>query len=104
MTASTRSRRTWDIARSCPTGVYLSGEVEGAVYSNAVQGFFEGTYTGDTNPIPSEHVFPGAWKVDKNHSFGFNARLGYVARGPGLPGRRPFGVPDFRGEVAGRDL
>ncbi|MCY4612567.1 MAG: hypothetical protein OXB94_02970 [Nitrospira sp.] len=61
--------------------VYLSGEVEGAVYSNAVQGFFEGTYTGDTNPIPSQHVFPGAWKVDKNHSLGFNARLGYVPQG-----------------------
>ena len=61
--------------------VYLSGEVEGAVYSNAVQGFFEGTYTGDERPIPSQHVFPGAWKVDKNHSLGFNARLGYVPEG-----------------------
>ena len=61
--------------------VYLSGEVEGAVYSNAVQGFFEGTYTGDERPIPPQHVFPGAWKVDKNHSFGFNARLGYVPEG-----------------------
>ncbi len=61
--------------------VYLSGEVEGAVYSNAVQGFFEGTYTGDDRPIPSQHVFPGAWKVDKNHSLGFNARLGYVPEG-----------------------
>lgn len=61
--------------------VYLSGEVEGAVYSNAVQGFFEGTYTGDERPIPSQYVFPGAWKVDKNHSLGFNARLGYVPRG-----------------------
>ena len=58
--------------------VYLSGEVEGAVYSNAVEGFFEGTYTGNTNPIPSQHVFPGAWSVEKNHSIGFNARLGYV--------------------------
>ncbi len=61
--------------------VYLSGEVEGAVYSNAVQGFFEGTYEGDERPIPSQHVFPGAWKVDKNHSLGFNARLGYVPEG-----------------------
>lgn len=61
--------------------VYLSGEVEGAVYSNAVQGFFEGTYTGHERPIPSEHVFPGSWKVEKNHSIGFNARLGYVPRG-----------------------
>ena len=58
--------------------VYLSGEVEGAVYGNTVQGFFEGTYTGATNPIPSQHVFPGAWSVEKNHSIGFNARLGYV--------------------------
>ncbi len=61
--------------------VYLSGEVEGAVYANAVQGFFEGTYTGHERPIPSQHVFPGAWKMEKNHSIGFNARLGYVPRG-----------------------
>ncbi len=61
--------------------VYVSGEVEGAVYSNAVQGFMEGTYTGNERPIPSEHIFPGAWKVEKNHSIGFNARLGYVPRG-----------------------
>lgn len=60
--------------------VYLSGEVEGAVYSNAVQGFFEGTYD-EQGPIPSQHVFPGAWKMDKNHSLGFNARLGYVPEG-----------------------
>lgn len=60
--------------------VYLSGEVEGAVYSNAVQGFFESTYEGDERPIPPQHVFPGAWKVDKHHSLGFNARLGYVPR------------------------
>ena len=61
--------------------VYLSGEIEGAVYSNSVQGFLRGTYTGPTRRIPSQHVFPGAWKVDKNHSFGFNARLGYVPQG-----------------------
>lgn len=61
--------------------VYLSGEVEGTVYSNAVQGFFRGTYRGNTNPIPSQHVFPGAWSVEKNHSIGFNARLGYVPQG-----------------------
>ena len=34
--------------------VYVSGEIEGAVYSNAVQGFFEGTYTGNESLIPSE--------------------------------------------------
>lgn len=61
--------------------VYLSGEVEGAVYGNTVQGFFEGTYTGATNPIPAQHVFPGAWSLEKNHSIGFNARLGYVPEG-----------------------
>ena len=61
--------------------VYLSGEVEGTVYSNAIQGFFEGTYTGHEEPIPSQHIFPGAWEVSKNHSLGFNARLGYVPRG-----------------------
>ena len=61
--------------------VYVSGEVEGTVYSNEVQGFIEGTYQGEDIPIPSEQVFPGAWKVDKNHSLGFNARLGYVPQG-----------------------
>lgn len=60
--------------------VYLSGELEGAVCSNAVQGFMEGTYTGNERPIPAKHVFPGAWKVEKNHSIGLNARLGYVPR------------------------
>ena len=67
--------------------VYLSGEVEGAVYSNAVQGFFEGTYTGNERPIPSQHIFPGAWKVEKNHSIGVNARLGYVPRGLAFLGK-----------------
>ncbi len=61
--------------------VYLSGEVEGAIYSNAVQGFLRGTYRGDAHPIPSQNVLPGAWKVEKNHSLGFNARLGYVPQG-----------------------
>ena len=58
--------------------VYLSGEVEGTVYSNTVQGSLRGTYRGNERPIPSQEVFPGAWRVEKNHSFGFNARLGYV--------------------------
>ena len=61
--------------------VYLSGEVEGAVYGSTVQGFFESTYTGEERPIPPQHIFPGAWKVEKNHSLGFNARLGYVPEG-----------------------
>ena len=61
--------------------VYLSGEVEGAVYSNTVQGFLRGTYRGDERPIPSQQVFPGAWSVEKNHSIGVNARLGYVPQG-----------------------
>ena len=82
MTGSTRSSANLGYRAFLSDRVYLSGEIEGAVYSNAVQGFFEGTYTGDdTNPIPSQHVFPGAWKVDKNHSLGFNARLGYVPEG-----------------------
>ncbi len=67
--------------------VYLSGEVEGSVYSNKVQGFFEGTGThqdrllDDEKGIKPEHVFPGAWSVEKNHSIGFNARVGYVPQG-----------------------
>ena len=62
--------------------VYLSGEVEGAVYSNAVRGFFEGTYDGDaTDPIPSQHVFPGAWKVDKEPQPRVQCAFGVRARG-----------------------
>ena len=61
--------------------VYLSGEVEGAIYSNTVQGVIRGTFRGTAPVIPSEEVFPGAWKVEKNHSIGFNARLGYVPQG-----------------------
>ena len=66
--------------------VYVSGEVEGAVYSNAVQGFFEGTYTGDDRPIPPQHIFPGAWKVEKNHSIGFQRTIGVRAPGTCLSG------------------
>lgn len=63
--------------------VYLSGEIEGAVYSNTVKGFLRGTRTGDVRgiTIPSPNVFPGTWAVDKNHGLGFNARLGYVPEG-----------------------
>ena len=61
--------------------VYLSGEVEGAVYSNTVEGFLRGTRTGNDGTIADADVFPGAWSVEKNHSIGFNARLGYVPQG-----------------------
>lgn len=64
--------------------VYLSGEVEGAVYSSKVGGVIEGTdsdMTEGNSTIPSQNVFPGAWSVEKNHSLGFNARLGFVPRG-----------------------
>lgn len=59
--------------------VYLSGEVEGAVYSSKVGGFLRGTRSNDT--ISNTDVYPGAWSVEKNHSVGFNARLGFVPRG-----------------------
>ena len=64
--------------------VYLSGEVEGAVYSSKVGGVLRGTRDGvtdDDSTIPSANVFPGAWSVEKNHSLGFNARLGFVPKG-----------------------
>ena len=59
--------------------VYLSGEVEGAVYSSKVGGFLRGTRSNGT--ISNTDVYPGAWSVEKNHSVGFNARLGFVPRG-----------------------
>ncbi len=53
--------------------VYLSGEVEGTLYFNErIRGFLRGTGTGDRN------VWPGRWRLEKNHRVGFNARLGYV--------------------------
>lgn len=64
--------------------MYLSGEVEGAVYSSKVGGVLRGTRDGVTDgksTIPSANVFPGAWSVEKNHSLGFNARLGFVPKG-----------------------
>lgn len=59
--------------------VYLSGEVEGAVYSSKVGGVLRGTRSNGT--IRDTDVYPGAWSVEKNHSVGFNARLGFVPRG-----------------------
>ena len=59
--------------------VYLSGEVEGAVYSSKVGGVLRGTRSNGT--IRNTDVYPGAWSVEKNHSVGFNARLGFVPRG-----------------------
>lgn len=59
--------------------VYLSGEVEGAVYSSKVGGYLQGTRSNGT--ISNTDVFPGAWSVEKNHSLGFNARLGFVPKG-----------------------
>ena len=64
--------------------MYLSGEVEGAVYSSKVGGVLRGTRDGmmrGDSTIPERNVFPGAWSVEKNHSLGFNARLGFVPQG-----------------------
>ncbi len=65
--------------------IYLSGEIEGAVYSNGVQGVMKGTQPGplpdSADSIESHHVFPGVWALEKNHGIGFNARLGYVPQG-----------------------
>ncbi len=63
--------------------VYLSGEVEGAVYSSKVGGFLRGTRDGmmrGDSTIPERNVFPGAWSVEKNHSLGLNFRLGFVPK------------------------
>lgn len=57
--------------------LWFSGELEGSVYSGTVRGFLEGTYRGGAVPIPSEQVFPGEWKMEKDHSYGLNAQVGY---------------------------
>ena len=64
--------------------VYLSGEVEGAVYSSKVGGYLRGTGSG--SDIADGDVFPGAWSLEKNHSLGINARLGFVPQGLGFLG------------------
>ena len=65
--------------RTPPSGrLWFSGEIEGTVYSGTVRGYLEGTYSGDAVPIPSEQVFPGEWKVEKNHGYGLNAQFGYL--------------------------
>lgn len=65
--------------------IYLSGEVEGAVYSTSVQGVMQGTQPGplpdSADYVESHHVFPGVWALKKNHGIGFNARLGHVPQG-----------------------
>ena len=63
---------------SLGANTWLAAELAGSVYSGSVRSFLEGSYRGEVTPIPSEHVFPGAWKAQKDHSFGVNARLGYV--------------------------
>lgn len=68
--------------RTAPSGkLWFSGELEGTVYSGTVRGFLEGTYRGDAVPIPSAQVFPGAWRVEKDHGYGFKAQLGYALEG-----------------------
>lgn len=57
--------------------LWFSGEIEGAVYSGTVRGHLAGTYRGNAAPIPSEQVFPGEWKMEKDHGYGLNALLGY---------------------------
>lgn len=58
--------------------VYLSGEVEGAVYSSKVGGYLRGTRSNGT--ISDADVFPGGWSLEKNHSLGLNFRLGFVPK------------------------
>ena len=91
--------------------VYLSGEVEGAVYSNAVQGFFEGTHTGEERPIPPPpppppppERLPRSLESGQEPQPRGQCTIGVRARGTWLPGRRPLGVPDFGREVVERDL
>lgn len=58
---------------------YFSGEVDAALrLDNSVTGFLEGVI--DTQN-PDSNVFPGNWYLDKNHSVGFNAKLGYSPEG-----------------------
>ncbi len=55
-----------------PGRFYVSGEIEGTVYSDArVTGFLEGTGTGTLD------VWPGNWAFEKHHSIGLSAKVGY---------------------------
>lgn len=55
--------------------VYLSGEVEGALYfSERAKGFLSGTGRD------SRDVWPGVWRFEKNHRVGLNIRVGYVPK------------------------
>ncbi len=68
--------------RTSPSShTWLSAEMAGSVYSGSVRGFLEGSYRGESTPVPSEQVFPGAWKAEKDHSFEIHTRLGYVLGG-----------------------
>ncbi len=57
--------------------VYVSGEFEAAFHGGAGPAGYlrEGTGAGDRD------VWPGPWRVEKNHGFGANARLGYAPGG-----------------------
>ena len=62
-----------------PGRTYLSGEVDAALrLDNSVTGFLEGVM--DTQN-PDSNVFPGNWYLDKNHSVGFNIKLGHSPEG-----------------------
>lgn len=62
-----------------PGRTYLSGEVDAALrLDNSVTGFLEGAVNTQN---PDANVFPGNWYLDKNHSVGFNAKLGYSPEG-----------------------
>ena len=62
-----------------PGRTYFSGEIDAALrLNNDVTGYLEGV-TDTRNP--DKNVFPGNWHLDKNHSVGFNAKLGYSPEG-----------------------
>ncbi len=60
-----------------PGRMYFSGEADVALrLNNDVTGYLEGI-----TDSPDGNVFPGDWYLDKNHSVGFNAKLGYSPEG-----------------------
>ena len=59
-----------------PGRTYFSGEVDAALrLNNSVTGSLEGARN---NQNPDADVFPGDWYLDKNHSVGIGAKLGYL--------------------------
>lgn len=66
-----------------PGNLYVSGEIDTTFrLNNSVNGFIEEAVNSQN---PDANVFEGSWYLDKNHSVGLSAKLGY-SLGLGLTG------------------